>query len=78
MPHARVQPEIADQLLGFRDPLDIADRGYQRRPATPEDLAPSAAAYKKGHKGESRSRPLTRLVLIDTDSIALIVKPGKD
>ena len=30
LPDARVQPEIADQLLGFGKALDIADRGDQR------------------------------------------------
>src|SRR5215472_17795498 len=30
LPHARVQPEITDQLLGFSKALDIADRGDQR------------------------------------------------
>ena len=30
LPHARVQPQIADQLLGFGKALDIADRGDQR------------------------------------------------
>ena len=30
LPHARVQPEIADELLGFGKALDIADRGDQR------------------------------------------------
>jgi hypothetical protein len=28
--HARVEPEIADQLLGFGKALDIADRGDNR------------------------------------------------
>jgi hypothetical protein len=30
LPHARVQPEIADQLLGFGKARDIADCGDQR------------------------------------------------
>jgi hypothetical protein len=30
LPHARVQPEIADQPLGFGEALDIADCGDQR------------------------------------------------